>query len=61
MTLNARWIWADEEYANAYCHFRRVFEVGEVAMVLPFAGHVREALAEHHGPWYFMVESLVGV
>ncbi|MGD9496096.1 MAG: GNAT family N-acetyltransferase [Armatimonadota bacterium] len=36
-------------------------EVGEVAMVLPFAQHVREALADHHGPWYFMVESLVGV
>lgn len=32
MQLNARWIWADEEYANAYCHLRRVFEVGEVAM-----------------------------
>jgi len=36
-------------------------EVGEAAMVLPFAAHVRDALAEHHGPWYFMVESLVGV
>ncbi len=36
-------------------------EVGEVAMVLPFAGHVRDALADHRGPWYFMVESLVGV
>ena len=36
-------------------------EVGEVAMVLPFAGHVSDALARSHGPWYFMVESLVGV
>ncbi len=36
-------------------------EVGEVAMVLPFTRAVSDALNRHHGPWYFMVESLVGV
>ncbi|MGM0492549.1 MAG: family 78 glycoside hydrolase catalytic domain [Armatimonadota bacterium] len=32
MDLDARWIWADEEYPNAYCHLRRTFECDEVAM-----------------------------
>jgi len=36
-------------------------EVGEVAMVLPLVERARTALESRRGPWYFMVESLVGV
>lgn len=32
MQLDAEWIWAEEEYLNAYCYLRRSFEVAEVAM-----------------------------
>ncbi|MFW6438269.1 MAG: alpha-L-rhamnosidase N-terminal domain-containing protein, partial [Armatimonadota bacterium] len=32
MELSARWIWADEEYPNAYCYLRGSVEVAEVAM-----------------------------
>jgi alpha-L-rhamnosidase len=28
----ARWIWAEEHYANAYCYLRRSFEVADAAM-----------------------------
>jgi len=32
MDLNARWIWADEDYPNAYCYLRGNVEVAGVAM-----------------------------
>ncbi|NLO06693.1 MAG: GNAT family N-acetyltransferase [candidate division WS1 bacterium] len=35
--------------------------VAEVAMVLPFGSAASRALEEHGGPWYMMVESVVGV
>ncbi|MBD3293008.1 MAG: Bacterial alpha-L-rhamnosidase, partial [Armatimonadia bacterium] len=31
MRLAGTWIWADEEYPNAYCHLRRTFEVADAA------------------------------
>lgn len=35
--------------------------VGEVAMVLPFTERARYALTQRSGPWYVMVESVIGV
>ena len=35
--------------------------VSEVSMVLPFSREARVALSEHGGPWYVMIESVVGV
>jgi len=35
--------------------------VREVAMVLPFTDRAREAMASKSGPWYIMIESVVGV
>ncbi|MGI5818271.1 MAG: GNAT family N-acetyltransferase [Armatimonadota bacterium] len=35
--------------------------VSEVAMVLPFTREAEVALDAHRGPWYVMVESVVGV
>ncbi len=35
--------------------------VREVAMVLPFTDRAREAMARRTGPWYVMIESVVGV
>lgn len=36
-------------------------QVSEVAMVLPFSARATRALGAHHGPWYAMVESIIGV
>ncbi len=36
MKLNAKWIWAAEEYANAYCYMRRQFMVADVAYQATF-------------------------
>lgn len=36
-------------------------EVAEVSMVFPFSDAARRALEERSGPWYVMVESVVGV
>lgn len=36
-------------------------QVSEVAMVLPFSERARRALLVHDGPWYAMVESIIGV
>ncbi len=35
--------------------------VSEVSMVLPFSREARTALDAHSGPWYVMMESVVGV
>lgn len=35
--------------------------VCEVSMVLPFSREARSALRDHGGPWYVMIESVVGV
>jgi len=35
--------------------------VSEVSMVLPFTHDAQVALDEHKGPWYVMIESVVGV
>ncbi|MBD3292371.1 MAG: GNAT family N-acetyltransferase [Armatimonadia bacterium] len=35
--------------------------VSEVSMVLPFSREARSALRDHGGPWYVMIESVVGV
>jgi hypothetical protein len=35
--------------------------VSEVSMVLPFSSEAEIALEDHGGPWYVMVESVVGV
>ena len=36
-------------------------QVEEVSMILPFSDRARLVAAEHHGPWYVMVESVIGV
>jgi predicted N-acetyltransferase YhbS len=36
-------------------------QVAEVVMVLPFSARARRTLQAHHGPWYAMVESIIGV
>ncbi|MEN6644177.1 MAG: GNAT family N-acetyltransferase [Armatimonadia bacterium] len=38
-----------------------VTQVGEVSMVLPFSKRAQALLREPQGPWYVMVESVVGV
>jgi hypothetical protein len=35
--------------------------VSEVGMLLPFSGPAHEALAIEPGPWYVMVESVIGI
>lgn len=48
----------ERQWADALGFERRV---SEVSMVLPFTREAEVALKEHGGPWYVMIESVVGV